>query len=146
MLKVACGIYFSRIAAKDTIRIAETHGVDLTKIADAFFLRKWEPRAGLYFNGHTGSVMTTERNIQISPLSDDSSNSFSGVRIGMLGLQFDLLFETAGARPGPWNAITRRPTELIFENKEREQTIILTWPMGTPASPVRFSQFVSRIT
>jgi hypothetical protein len=120
--------------------------VDLAKIADAFFLGKWEPRAGLYFKGHTGSMMTIDRDITIAPLSDASSSLFSGVRIGLLGLQFDLVFDTTGADPRPWTATTRRPTELIFENNKRKRTIILTWPKGTPASAVHFSQFVSNTT
>jgi hypothetical protein len=71
MLKTACGMYFSRIAAKDNVRLAGTHTVDEAKITAAFFENKWDDRAGLYFNGHYGSAMTTMAGIVVRTLSED---------------------------------------------------------------------------
>jgi hypothetical protein len=138
MLKTACGMYFSRIAAKDNVRLAGTHRVDEAKITAAFFENKWDDRAGLYFNGHYGSAMTTMAGIVVRTLSEDIGSLFSGVRIALLGIEFDLLFDTTGASPGPWPGIVRRPSELIFEKNQREHAIILTWPQGTPEASIRF--------
>jgi hypothetical protein len=118
MLKVACGVYFSAIAAKDNVRLSQTHTIDLTKVRRAFFEGIWDDRGGLYFKGHYGSAMTTAWSVVVSPLSDDSLKIFSGVRIALLGLELEFLFDTTNANPGPWTAITRRPSELIFEKKE----------------------------
>jgi hypothetical protein len=41
-LKVACGFYFSAIAAKDTVSLSKTHSIDLAKIGRAFFEDDWE--------------------------------------------------------------------------------------------------------
>jgi len=136
MLKVACGVYFS-IAAKDNVRLAETHTIDLMKISRAFCEGIWDDRGGLYFKGPYGSAMTTAWSVVVSPLSDDTAKMFSGVRIALLGLELELLFDTTNANPGPWTAVTRRPSELIFENKNREHHLILTWPQGTPEASIR---------
>ncbi|WP_334387427.1 hypothetical protein [Bradyrhizobium sp. AZCC 2262] len=138
MLKVACGMYFS-IAAKDKVRLSETHTIDLIKIRRAFFEGIWDDRGGLYFKGHIGSAMTTAWSVVVSPLSDDAAKIFSGVRIALLGLELELLFDTTNVNQGPWTGIIRRPTELIFEKGGREHHIILTWPAGTPENGIHLS-------
>jgi hypothetical protein len=44
--------------------------------------------------------------IVVRTLSEDVGSLFSGVRIALLGIEFDLLFDTTGANPGPWPALS----------------------------------------
>jgi hypothetical protein len=138
MLKVACGAYFS-VAANDGKRLTETHAIDLAKIERSLFLGHWDDRGGLYFTGHVGSAMTTESRVVLISLTDNSAMKFCGIRISLLGLTMEILFDTAGANSEPWTGLTRRPTELIFERAGREHHIILTWPSGTPEASVRLA-------
>jgi hypothetical protein len=137
MLKVACGLYFS-VAAKGTNKISYTHSIDLEKVEKALFENVWDDRGGMYFNGHTGSILTMGQDVSFTSLSDDHAQRFAGSRINLLGFEIDLLFDTTGADPRPWTALTRRPTELIFASPERKHHLLLSWSRGTPDSTLKF--------
>jgi len=139
MLKVACGVYFS-IGSHDKEKLSNTHTINMEKVTRAFFDDAWNARAGLYFRGNTGSVVTVNEGVGFAPLVMDSNRHFGGVTISLLGFELDLLFDTAGANPGAWTSIVRRPTELVLSKKRRQHSIILTWPAGTPEASLRIEQ------
>jgi hypothetical protein len=137
MLKVACGFYFSGVGVSNRNSISDTHSIDVRKVIDAF-AGKWEQRAGLYFNGHVGTSLTTAFQVQVQTLSDDVK--MGGIRISLLGLECDLIFDTAGTPDGVWTGVVYRPTELIFDNEYgRKKALLLTWPNGVPDRSITFS-------
>jgi hypothetical protein len=138
LLKTACGLYFSTAAAKDGERLAKTHSIDLEKIKRAFFDGVWDDRAGLYFTGQTGSILTFKPGLQLAPLTRE--NVFGGIRVALRGMELDLFFDTSSTNSGEWSALTHRPSELIFEKGGRDQRLVLTWPPGVPQAGVVFSE------
>ena len=136
MLKVTCGLYFSRLAASNHDSISDTHSIDMRKVIDAFE-GKWEHRAGLYFNGDVGTVLTTAFHVQAASLTDAAK--LGGFRISMLGFECDLIFDTAGTTDGVWRGVVHRPHELAFENEiGRKKYLLLSWPRGTAARAINF--------
>lgn len=138
MLKVACGIFFS-VATDGGVKLSNTHTIDLEKVERAFFADQWDDRAGLYFNGHHGSIMKREPDIGFAPLSDGAARRFAGTRVNLLGFEMDLAFDTTGIDPRPLTGLTRRPTELVFVSPERRHLLLLSWPKGTPDSALQLA-------
>lgn len=137
MLKVACGLYFSRVGSANRNSISDTHYVDMEKVVDAFE-GKWQERAGLYFNGDAGTLLTTAFHVRAAPLTDDKR--MGGVRISLLGFECDLIFDTSGTREGIWVGVVHRPHELAFENEHgRKKCILLSWPKGIPGRTINFA-------
>jgi hypothetical protein len=108
------------------------------RVEKAFFHNTWDARAGLYFNGHHGSILNNKTDVQFAPLSDSGAKRFAGVRINLLGFEMNLVFDTTTANPGEWTALTKRPTELIFESPERTHHLLLTWPRGISDRALKF--------
>ena len=135
MLKVACGHYFG-IGAKDGVRLNQKYEIDLAKIEKALFEREWDHRGGLYFKGGVGDRLTIANRISVSALLDEQRKQMAGVRTALLGLELDLLFETANTNPGEWAGLVRHPTELVWRRGHRQHSIILTWLIGTPERSV----------
>jgi len=139
MLKVACGLYFA-IGAKDGIKLSRTHAIDLTKVQLAFFRREWDARAGLYFRGHTGAAITVQDNVQIAPLTDDRENRFAGAVVSLHGFTLEVLMDDKNTNPGRWTALVKRPSELVLRRKQRQHSLILTWPPGTPEASIQMDE------
>jgi hypothetical protein len=135
MLKVACGLYFA-VGAKDGTQLARTHTIDITKVRRAFFEKAWDFRGGLYFRGHTGSIVNVSPDLGMAPLTLDSERRFGGAVISLHGFTLEVLFDTTKVNAGPWTSLVRRPTELVLKNGKRQHHIILTWPPGTPEASV----------
>jgi hypothetical protein len=136
MLKIACGLYFA-IGSKDGVKLADKYTIDLKKVRRAFFECEWEARAGLYFRGAIGSLITLAQNVAVSPLVMDHDLRFGGATVSLLGFTLELIFDTTNTNAGPWAGIIRRPTELLLKRKQRRHSIILTWPPGTPEMSVQ---------
>ncbi|MGJ4899434.1 hypothetical protein ACQR2B_31060 [Bradyrhizobium oligotrophicum] len=137
MLKVACGLYFSRIGSSNREIISDTHTIDMGKVIDAFD-GKWEDRAGLYFNGDTGKILQTAFHVQVAPLTD--GERMGGVRVSLLGFECDLIFDTTGTRDGIWAGIVYRPHELAFEIEHgRKKHVLLSWPKGHKGKTIKFA-------
>jgi len=141
MLKVACGLYYS-VGGKDGEKISKNYMISIDKVQQAFFERQWDERAGLYLQAHTGSKVVLQENVGMIPLTSDAERRFCGATVSLLGFSHDLLFDTVGARTGPWTALTKRPSELFLTNRGLQHSIILTWPPGIPEASVRLQRGV----
>jgi hypothetical protein len=140
MLKVACGLYFSRLGSSQQNRVGDTHSIDMKKVIDALLHGNWDERAGLYFNGDTGTIITTAFHVQAAPLTDDVLMKMGGVRISLLGFICDLVFDTLGTKQGPWSGVIHRPGELSFESENgRKKYLLLSWPKRVPGRSVQFN-------
>ena len=136
MLKVACGLYFA-VGSKDRVKLAEKYTIDLQKVRRAFLERAWEARAGLYFRGATGSLITLAWNVAVSPLVMDHDLRFGGATVSLLGFTLELVFDATNTNAGAWAGMVRRPTELLLKRMQRRHSIILAWPPGTPEASVQ---------
>jgi hypothetical protein len=47
ILKIACGIFYSKVASQNRLQILGDHTVDRSIIAEAFFSRRWYRHCGL---------------------------------------------------------------------------------------------------
>lgn len=139
MLKVACGHYFG-IGTSDGVRLDKNYAIDMSKIEKAFFRREWEPRCGLYFKAAVGDRLKIEEHVKVASLSDEERRQVTGVTIGLHGLEMDLLFDAGNTNTGPWTALVKRPTELVWRRGHRHISIILTWPIGTPERSIVFEK------
>ena len=139
MLKVACGHYFG-IGTINGVRLDETHAINLFKVEEAFYHRKWDARSGLYFKGGVGTRVETRNYVSVTSLTDEERNQMAGVRAGLLGLELDLLFDSDNTYPGPWTGLAKRPSEFVIRRGPRRHSIILTWPVGTPERSVTLDQ------
>lgn len=138
MLKVACGLYFA-VGANDGVKLSATHTIDLAKVRRAFFECRWDPRAGLYFRGATGTAITVRDNIGMAPLSG-ADRRFAGAVVSLHGFTLDLLFDDTNTAADAWSGLVRRPSELVLRKKQRQHSIVLTWPPGTPEASVRMEE------
>ncbi len=139
LLKVACGHYFG-IGAKDGVRLDRIYRIDLSRVQRAFFEREWSARCGLYFKGGAGDRVTVANRVAVHGLLDEERKEFTGCRVGLLGLEMDLLFDASNTNPGEWTGLARRPTEFVWCRGVRQHSIILTWPPGTPERSVRIER------
>jgi hypothetical protein len=139
MLKVACGLFFA-IGAKGGVKLSLTHAIDIAKVQLAFFRREWDARAGLYFRGHTGMAITVEDNVQIAPLIDDQEHRFAGAVVSLHGFTLEVLLDDKNSNPGQWTGLVKRPSELILRRKQRQHSLILTWPPGTPEASIQMDE------
>jgi hypothetical protein len=137
MLKVATGAFFALGSDKGR-KLSDTHTIDLAKVRKAFFESTWDDRGGLYFAGDTGSITTIGAGVSVSLFTAEQSKTFAGIRIYLLGFEFDLYLDTTGANPAPWTGLTHRPYEIFFHEKDRKHSIFLSWPLGTPLKQVSF--------
>lgn len=137
MLKVACGMYFS-VASERGSRLSKTHSIDLTRVEKALFESVWDERGGLYFNGHDGSIVRSHDDVHFATLSDNEAKRLAGVRINLLGFEMDLVFDTTTTKPSDWTALTKRPSEIVFESVERTHHLLLSWPRGVPDRTLKF--------
>jgi hypothetical protein len=137
MLKVACGLYFGGIASKEGTPLKDSYSIDIDKVVRAFFLRRWESRAGLYFHGTVGTKVSINNHIGVAPLSDDKAKFVAGATISLRGFALDLIFDMTNANRAPWTGLTYHPTELVLSERGRQHSIALTWPPGTPPRSVR---------
>ncbi len=136
MVKVAGGILYSRIAAKDGERLVETHSINHLAIVRALSRGVLMPRAGLYMRSEVGTKTEAVDHIQVAPLSVDAERRAIGVMISLLGYKFEALFDTKDvAIPGP-QELSLRPSEIVFENGKRSHTVLMSWPIGTPHTKI----------
>ncbi|WP_152977966.1 hypothetical protein [Bradyrhizobium pachyrhizi] len=125
------------VAAKNGIRLRDSHSIDIAKAEKALFQNIWDDRAGLYFVWPQGSVVKAGiENSFFAPLSDD--HKLGGARVSLLGFELDIVFDTAGAEPAPWTGLIHRPGELMFSSDKRTHHLLMSWPPGFPGPTINF--------
>jgi hypothetical protein len=146
MLKLACGLFYSKIAAADGARLIDQHKVNEEFVHEALFLGQWREGSGLYLRPPQGFRIPDPHTISMAPLIALDEHRLIGLALALTGLEFELIFNPIGAsrqdlsRTG-W---IHRPTELRFEIGTRAHSIALTWPPGTPPNLVRIINKLTR--
>jgi hypothetical protein len=136
ILKVACGLFYAKIASRDRHQIAKDHLVEDSIIAEGLFSKRWHRDCGLYMRAAVGQLVPGVNTISLVPatatLGDEKR--YVGVRVSMIGLEFAVLFDPRGLYPDQLAAEGwyLRPSDVSFRSQQRRHWLILTWPPGTP--------------
>lgn len=147
MLKLACGLFYSKNAAADGTRLIEWHKVNEEFVREAFFLGQWREECGLCLRPPRGFRMPDPHTISIAPLISLNEDRLVGSAVALTGLEFELIFNPIGASKDDLSQAgwIHRPTELRFEIGTRAHSIALTWPPGTLPNLVRIMHKLTRI-
>jgi len=139
MLKVACGLFYSKIAAANRARLIDDHTFDEELVRRALLRGEWANGCGLYMKSQQGLRIAGANAIAMSPLTALIGKRVVGAGVTVTGLEFEVVFDPVGvnseqlAREG-WGY---RPTELYFAIQTRAHSIMLTWPPGTRPRSIR---------
>jgi hypothetical protein len=68
MIKVACGIYYSRLASEKGVRLHDDHQIDEQRAFNALLKGYLESPAGMYFAGDKGNVLTAQDAVNVGPI------------------------------------------------------------------------------
>jgi hypothetical protein len=145
MVKVACGLYYSNIAAEDNVKLSGSYKINRELIYHALANSRFLPGAGLYFITPKNRTMISENQVQLRPLTVKEEKRFIGFRVGIRNTEFDSLFDVQGlALPTEKDGLHYRPSELIFKSKLREHTIALNWPPSASKKIITISVLPKR--
>jgi hypothetical protein len=99
ILKVACGLFYSKIAFYDRQQIANDHAIENSIIAEGLFSKRWFPNCGLYMRAAIGQRVAGVNAISMAPATSVSEKRYVGVRVNIIGLEFAVIFDPRGANP-----------------------------------------------
>lgn len=141
MLKVACGLFYSKNASKQRICLIDNHELNQQLMCNTLLYRFWGDGCGLYIKAPAGHVFDIENKIGMAPLTALNDKRIVGAGLIMNGITFMLFFDPLGVNPvhlanEGW---VHRPSEIFCENERRCHSIGLTWSPGTPTRSVRMT-------
>jgi hypothetical protein len=139
MLKLTCGLFYSKNAAKDGARLIDDHTLDEQLVREALLFGLWRDGCGLYIKPPQGSRIPDADRVSMTPLIALNENRVVGAGLLVSGLVFEVIFDPTdvnkeGLFKEGW---IHRPSELLFEIQTRAHSIFLTWLPGTPPNAVR---------
>ena len=139
MLKLACGLFYSKNAAADGARLIDQHEVNEELVHEALLFGRWREGCGLYLRPPQGFRIPDPHTISMAPLIALNEDRLVGSALSLIGLEFELIFNPIGAskRDLAQAGWIHRPTQLRFEIGTRAHSIALTWPPATPPKLVR---------
>jgi hypothetical protein len=134
MLKLACGLFYSKNAAAGGARLIDQHEVNDELVQGALLLSRWREGCGLYLRPPQGFRIPDPHTISMAPLIALNEDRLVGSALSLTGLEFELIFNPIGASRQDLAQVgwIHRPTELRFEIGTRAHSIALTWPPETP--------------
>jgi hypothetical protein len=138
-LKLLCGLYYSKNAARDRESLSATHTIDQQAVRDALYSYKWKYGCGLYIRPLNADRELNPGWIALHPLTyEEGYNQLTGVWFAFMGLEFALFLENSPQEEAKqvvgW---VFRPSELCFEIQRRATSIALTWEPGTPPKRIK---------
>ena len=143
ILKVACGLFFSKIASHERRQIANDYVIDDRIILEGLFSKRWYPNCGLYMRAATGQLVPGVNAVSVAPATAiyENEKRYVGIRVCMIGLEFAVVFDPRGVNPAQlasegWHF---RPTDLSFRSRQRTHWLILTWPPGVPGRVIELT-------
>jgi hypothetical protein len=146
MLKLACGLFYSKNAAEDGARLIDQHKVNEEFVQEALLLGRWRDGCGLYLRPPQGFRIPDPHTISMAPLIALDGDRLVGSALALTGLEFELIFNPIGASGQDLSQAgwIHRPSELRFEIGTRVHSIALTWPAETPPNLVRIIHKLTR--
>jgi hypothetical protein len=142
ILKMACGLFYSKIASLDRRQIARDYKIEDRIIVEALFSKRWFPNCGLYMRAAVGQRVLGANEFAMAPaIAPLSEKLYVGIRIWIIGLEFAVIFDPRGADIEKLTAEgwRLRPTDVSFRSKLRTHWLILTWPAGVPSRVIEMT-------
>jgi len=143
ILKVACGLFYSKIASQERQQIARDHAVEESIIAEGLFSKRWHRNCGLYMRAAIGQLVPGVNAISLAPATAvyENEKRYVGIRVSLIGLEFAVVFDPRGVNPSQlasegWHF---RPTDVSFRSGLRRHWLILTWPAGVPGRVIEMT-------
>jgi hypothetical protein len=93
MLKLACGLFYSKNAAKDGARLIDDHTLDERLVQEALLLGIWGDGCGLYMRPPQGFRVPDPDTVSMTPLIALNESRIVGVGLLVTGLVFELIFD-----------------------------------------------------
>jgi hypothetical protein len=146
MLKLACGLFYSKNAAEDGARLIVDHHLNEKLVQEALFRSLWHDGCGLYMKAPQGPRTPDTDAISMEPLIAWSENQVVGSAVTFAGLEFQLIFDAIGVNKEQLSreGLVHRPSELRFRAEKRAHSVSLTWVPGTPPRLVEMTNTVVR--
>jgi hypothetical protein len=142
-LKVACGVFYSKVATQERQRIADDHVIDEYLIGEGLFAKRWHPNCGLYMRAALGQSVLGVNAISLAPATAvwENEKRYLGIRLSLIGLEFAVLFDPRGVNPAQLasEGWCFRPSDVSFRSRQRTHWLILTWPAGTPGRVIELT-------
>jgi hypothetical protein len=137
-LKTLFGLFHSKLATSQQVRLIDTHKLDVERFIKALNDRQLHRPCGLYLRAKQGgSVVNVDERVTASPLGNEEQKLLVGVTIGMNKFEFDIFMDPYGAN---FLLVQQQavfhPSQLTFRNSRRQHVLIMTWEHGTESSHV----------
>jgi hypothetical protein len=142
MLKVASGLFYSKIGAHGGTKLLDTHRLDTNLIIDALYNGRWQSNyCGLYVIGKIGHAFRPINAVSIAPLlTNVTSTRMVGCTVVLRGMQYMVLFDAADVNPAQLydEGWVHRPSQLLFPVQKRATSLVLTWLPGQETKCIKF--------
>ena len=142
MVKVACGIFYSRIGRDGGERLIDEHEFDERLAVDALAQGRFEKGAGMYVRGGLGQILTADHSLSVGPILHSDEKRVVGALLVLRGRQFVVLFDPKRASTFSEESWMYRPSELVASNDRRAHIIRLTWPRDVPFKTFKVVQAI----
>lgn len=137
-LKTLFGVFHAKLASRQSELLIETHTLDPAPFLAMLESHSLPSRCGLYLRATQGGVISgIDEKVTVVPIGDEQKKALVGIRIGMMGFEFDVLMQ-----PGEidFAALAREavyhPWQLLFKNRMRQHMVAMTWADPTSAATV----------
>jgi hypothetical protein len=147
MLKLACGLFYSKNAAQGGAPLIDDHTVNKALVEEALLRGRWHGQCGLYMKAPQGLRVPVINAVSMAPLTALTEPRVVGASVIITGLEFELIFDPIGISMEALSAEgwVHRPSELLFGIETRAHSIELTWVPGTPPKSIRMINRPARI-
>jgi hypothetical protein len=143
-LKTLFGVFHAKLASRQGERLIDTHTLDPAPFLAALESHSLPPPCGLYLRAKQDGVISgIDEKVTAIPIGDEERKAIIGIRIGMLGFEFDVLM-----RPGEIDfprlakETVYHPWQLLFRNRLRQHMVAMTWADSiSSATVVEFATY-----
>jgi hypothetical protein len=137
-LKTLFGLYHSKLATSQQVRLIDTHKLDVSRFISALNDRQLHRPCGLYLRATKGgSILNIDERVTASPLGNEEQRLLVGIAIGMNRLEFDIFMDPHGTNfPLLQEQTIFHPWQLAFRNSRRQHVLVMTWADSTASSTV----------
>ncbi len=146
-LKTLFGVFHAKLASRQGERLIETHMLDPAPFVAALESHSLPTPCGLYLRAtQDGVISGIDEKVTAAPIGDDNKKTMIGIRIGMLGFEFDVLMQP-GEIDFPLLAqeTVFHPWQLHFKNQLRGHMVAMTWAdTKNAATVVEFATYRDR--
>jgi hypothetical protein len=146
-VKTAFGLYYSGNVGKDGKKLSDTQGINPTMLK-ALHGGQIVPPCGLHVLKDRKGHSAYRNTLSFQSLSSDQNERMIGLRLSFMGLEATILVDPQVSTYGEdfFTPLQYRPTYLMFRNRRRQHTIVLTWPLEWPQNAVLFDAIGQRAT